>query len=87
MSKFGEPWKCEQENKDVWLLGRSCEAYFDEVIILYETIDASLELVEFKEKDAKRIVACVNALEGIENPEEWVEQAKDANRISNTKEG
>ena len=26
--------------------------------------------------NAARIVACVNALAGIENPEEWVKQAK-----------
>jgi hypothetical protein len=28
------------------------------------------------ESDAKRIVACVNAFDGIENPEQWVAMAK-----------
>ena len=33
------------------------------------------------QKDAQRIVACVNALAGIDNPEEWVENAKKAMEV------
>jgi hypothetical protein len=39
-------------------------------------IATAVQTQEFTVEDAERIVACVNAMDGIENPEEWVVAAK-----------
>jgi hypothetical protein len=49
--------------------------YGAEVLILNENLDDRVADV-FETGDAERIVACVNAMAGIDNPEQWIAVAK-----------
>jgi hypothetical protein len=62
MSKYGEPWRADNFNR----CGAGCSA--DEPFLDCRIID---------DGDLERAVACVNACEGIENPQEWVEGMRD----------
>ena len=62
MSEFNEPWSVEKmSNVDIAIIEKS-----DGVDVGYD----------FTHADADRIIACVNAMRDIEDPETWVERAK-----------
>ena len=67
-----EPWKCDGE--DLWHCGESYESKVDPHEFTGIVIDKNVRRSTRARANARRIVACVNALAGI--PTERLEQLK-----------
>ena len=66
---YGEPWEVDQDD--------DCDTSFCDILHRNGTVAIGSDLIKHK---ASRIVACVNALAGIEDPEAFMDQLKEVLR-------
>ena len=76
MNKYGEPWRFGKTGPEQMMLLNKNGKYAASIQI-YQTPRHYGEIDEERRAaSAKRIISCVNALAGIEDPEAFVQRAK-----------
>ncbi len=78
MKHSPEPWYTESDGDSQWYRDRNVYVCAPEgegrVLDMYPPMGGGTKIIR---KNAERVVACVNACEGIENPKEVIQKAKD----------